>query len=248
LIVIGDIIIDEYIFGETTRISPEAPVPVVNVTRREERPGGAANVSQNLKFLGVKHTLIGSTPLKKTRIICQGQQLLRIDQNDTAEPIESCPDDNIIFSDYGKGSLKNVQQFISQSTGFTFVDPKGSFEKYAGCTLLKPNLQEFREVTQGDIVDEANYIRKELNIRAICVTMGKDGMILIDDEITHWQSVTHEVYDVTGAGDTVIAVMAAAITEGKTFKEAAGLANMAAGIVVQRLGTSTVTRDEIDFH
>ncbi len=248
MIVIGDIIVDEYLFGETTRISPEAPVPIVNVTKKEERPGGAANVSENLRSLGVKHSLIGSTPLKKTRVICQGQQLLRIDQNDIAEPIKDCPDDNIIFSDYGKGSLKNVQAFINQATGFTFVDPKGSFDKYSGCTFLKPNLLEFREVTQGDIVDEANYMRKELNINAICVTIGKEGMILISEEVTHFPAEAHDVYDVTGAGDTVIAVMAAAIAEGYSLKQSAGLANRAAGLVVQRLGTSTVTRDEIDFH
>lgn len=297
VLVVGDIILDQYIYGETSRISPEAPVPVVRVKNMEERPGGAANVAINISSLGVNTQLLGITgqdqaasrleeilgekgvachfvhhdgfpTITKQRVLSQHQQLLRLDyEEESSKPetggliqqylalLESV--DVVVLSDYAKGSLTKVQTLIKHANDknvTVLVDPKSSdFSCYSNASLITPNLKEL-EVVVGDcktseiLISKAEELRNKLKLAAILVTRGEKGMTLLREKHKplNLKAVTHEVYDVTGAGDTVIAALAAAIASGCELEEATFLANTAAGLVVEKLGAATVSADELN--
>ena len=295
ILVVGDVMLDRYWFGEVSRISPEAPVPVVKVERTEERPGGAANVARNCAALGARVTLLSvvgadeaghalarllndsgiecslhedaklSTTVK-LRVIGRQQQLLRID-------FEHAPDhevlqakladfearlavcDVVILSDYGKGGLAHITEMIvlARAAGKpVLVDPKGEdYARYAGATLLTPNRSELREVVGGwkdetELARKANRLRDELHLEALLVTRSEEGMTLFSDGgVAHEPAVAREVYDVSGAGDTVIATLAVMLGSGLSLPQAMRQANLAAGIVVGKLGTATCSLQEL---
>jgi D-beta-D-heptose 7-phosphate kinase/D-beta-D-heptose 1-phosphate adenosyltransferase len=297
VLVVGDVMLDRYWHGATTRISPEAPVPVVNVKQIEERPGGAANVALNIAALGAKSKIIGLVgndeaaqviteslrsarvmtefvtvsgvpTITKLRVLSRHQQLIRLDfeesffEVDSTEMISHMHDalnascNVVILSDYNKGSLADVQNMIQTAKKLgakVLVDPKGvDFEKYRGATLLTPNLSEFEQVVgkcknDQELFDRAKKLIKDLQLEALLVTRSENGMTLIREnaEPFHLPTQAQEVYDVTGAGDTVIAVLAASIAAGSRFEDACALANVAAGVVVGKIGTSTVSTIEL---
>ena len=295
VLVVGDVMLDRYWYGSTTRISPEAPVPVVKVTRTEDRPGGAANVALNIAALGAPVQLIGVTgddeaadaltdqlhsvgvqthfqriqgqpTIVKLRAMSRQQQLLRMDfedsfNTDTAAllaEVELVLDSVkvMILSDYGKGTLLNHQallQAAKQRGVAVLADPKGTdFSIYRGATLLTPNLAEFEAVV-GHCSDEAQLMQRgtamlqELELDALLITRGEQGMTLLRNNLPalHLPARAREVFDVTGAGDTVISTMAAAIAAGESLPQAMTLANLAAGIVVGKLGTATISAPEL---
>jgi len=295
ILVVGDVMLDRYWFGEVSRISPEAPVPVVKVQRTEERPGGAANVARNCAALGAKVSLLSvvgadeagqslarlmagegietslhedaelSTTIK-LRVVGRQQQLLRIDfENSPAHEVlrakladfeRLLPDcDAVILSDYGKGGLTHIGEMIrlARATGKpVLVDPKGEdFVRYAGATLLTPNRAELREVvgrwaSEADLQAKATRLREELDIEALLVTRSEEGMTLFQGgQALHEPAQAREVYDVSGAGDTVIATMAVMLASGADLHAAMRLANRTAGIVVGKLGTAVAQIDEL---
>ncbi|MGH8248317.1 MAG: bifunctional D-glycero-beta-D-manno-heptose-7-phosphate kinase/D-glycero-beta-D-manno-heptose 1-phosphate adenylyltransferase HldE [Gammaproteobacteria bacterium] len=297
VLVVGDVILDRYVFGVTTRISPEAPVPVVRVQSTEERPGGAANVALNIRALGIKPQLAGMTgddeaadslirrlqaagvecsflrqrgfpTVTKLRVISQQQQLLRLDYEAESAP-EACDAlygrfsellpaaGCVILSDYAKGSLKQVGDLIHAARARSvpvLVDPKADdFSRYRGATLLTPNLREF-EVAAGscsnedEIVAKAGEMCRSLALEAIVITRGDRGMTLVTAEggASHLAARAREVFDVTGAGDTVIATLAAALVSGYDLETALHFANAAAGLVVGKLGTASITAKELN--
>lgn len=299
LLVVGDVMLDTYWQGIVKRISPEAPVQIVNIQSQDFKAGGASNVALNAQKLGVQTTLIGVigndipgeqlksllsiqgvncclTPIEgyktinKLRILSQNQQLIRLDFEDLLFEIDDkqlIDDvelhlqnvDGIILSDYAKGSLKSPQQIISKAkefNKFVIVDPKGiDFERYKGASLITPNFTEFQLVvgdcyTEKDIVDKGTLICDKLNLQAILITRGEYGMTLIekDEEPLHLPTEALEVYDVTGAGDTVIATLGACLASGLKLRDAVKLSNFAAGIVVGKVGTATVTKDDLLFN
>ena len=290
VLVAGDVMLDRYWFGDVSRISPEAPVPVVLVKRTDERPGGAANVARNITALGgganllavvgqdeaasslarllegdgVQASLHRDAELSTTvklRVIGQQQQLLRIDfeRLPSRAALEAKQDeyerlvaeaDAVVLSDYGKGGLAQVQRMIQAARRLgkpVLVDPKGSeYERYRGATLLTPNRSEFREVAgrwidEGDLERRAQRLRQELDLEALIVTRSEEGMSLFTaQESWHEHTRAREVYDVSGAGDTVIATLALMIATGADLHAAMRVANHAAGIVVGKLGTAVV--------
>jgi D-beta-D-heptose 7-phosphate kinase/D-beta-D-heptose 1-phosphate adenosyltransferase len=295
VVVAGDVMLDQYLFGATSRISPEAPVPVVHVQQTDDRPGGAANVAVNLASLGVKTRLIGAVgddgaantlerllqahgidcdfarvsdrpTITKTRVQSRGQQLIRLDQENAAELRDSKLVDAVgeaaagagavILSDYGKGALTDVSKMIElcrEANVPVLVDPKGrDFEKYRGATLLTPNQGEFEAVaghcsSDAELASRGWEMVEELGLTALLVTRSEKGMMLLEtgSEPVFLSTQAREVYDVTGAGDTVIATLAGALASGQTFAAAAALANIAAGLVVRKIGVATVTPGEI---
>lgn len=295
VLVVGDVMLDRYWFGEVSRISPEAPVPVVHVNRTEERPGGAANVARNVTALGGKATLLSvvgddeagralSTLLErdgvktqfhvdaelnttvKLRVIGRQQQLVRIDFETppSREVLEgklgefgSLVDaaDAVILSDYGKGGLTHVAKMIATAKSHgkpILVDPKGDdYSKYQGATLITPNRSEFREVagrwkSDAELEQKAEMWRKQLALDALMVTRSEEGMSLFTAEgARHEPTRAQEVFDVSGAGDTVIATLGLMMAAGATLIEAMHAANMAAGVVVGKQGTATVSREEL---
>ena len=295
VLVVGDVMLDRYWFGNVDRISPEAPVPVVHVQRTEERPGGAANVARNVAALGGQATLLsvvgdddaGRSLAKllekervktlfhkdaqlpttvKLRVIGRQQQLMRIDfetppsrevLEDKLGDFESLVDsiDVVILSDYGKGGLTHVAKMIDAAKRHgkpVLVDPKGDdYSKYAGATLLTPNRSEFREVVgrwkdESELAAKAAQLREKLQLNALLVTRSEEGMSLFTSgSATHEPTQAREVYDVSGAGDTVIATLGLMLAAGVSMADAMRIANRAAGIVVGKLGTATVTRDEL---
>ncbi|CAH2787301.1 MAG: D-glycero-beta-D-manno-heptose 1-phosphate adenylyltransferase (EC / D-glycero-beta-D-manno-heptose-7-phosphate kinase (EC [uncultured Paraburkholderia sp.] len=295
VLVVGDVMLDRYWFGDANRISPEAPVPVVHVQRQEDRLGGAANVACNAVALGAKVGLLcvighdepgerivqllgesGVAPhlerdpdlltTIKLRVLSRQQQLLRVDfENTPAHEVllaglarfdELLPShDVILMSDYAKGGLTHVTQMISRAHAAgkpVLVDPKGDdWERYRGATLTTPNRAELREVvgqwkSEDDLIARVTKLRAKLEFKALLLTRSEEGMTLFSDEgILHASAVAREVYDVSGAGDAVIATLAAMLGAGLTLVEAVGLANRAAGIVVGKLGTATVDYDEL---
>lgn len=297
VLVVGDIILDQYIYGETHRLSPEAPVPIVRVTETEERAGGAANVAVNVSSLDVSVQLLGITgkdessarlekiliekgvechfiyqddfpTITKQRVLSRHQQLIRLDYEKEANSIDTEPliekyleliesVDVIILSDYAKGSLDKVQILIkhAREKGVTvLVDPKSAdFKYYSQANIITPNFKEFEAIV-GDcpskqiLVEKGSQLCKSLQLDALLVTRGEKGMTLLRENQAplHLKAETHEVFDVTGAGDTVIAVLAAAIACDSTFEDATALANTAAGLVVEKLGAATVTIDELN--
>ena len=295
VLVVGDVMLDRYWFGNVERISPEAPVPIVHVQRTEERPGGAANVARNVAALGGQATLLsvvgddeaGRSLLAllekehvktifhqdaklpttvKLRVIGRQQQLMRIDfetppsievLEDKLDDFESLVDsvDVVILSDYGKGSLTHVTKMIDAAKRHgkrVLIDPKGDdFSKYRGATMLTPNRGEFREVAgrwanETELAKKAAAVRDQYNFEALLVTRSEEGMSLFtQDEAVHEPTQAREVYDVSGAGDTVIATIGLMLAAGTTMTDAMRIANRAAGVVVGKLGTATVTQQEL---
>jgi rfaE bifunctional protein kinase chain/domain len=303
ILVIGDVMLDRYWWGSVNRISPEAPVPVVQLESESLVVGGAANVAANIKGLGAEVFLVGligedeegillSNELKskkigceflvktpsirttvKTRLIAHSQQVVRIDQESkkiltSAEEaalwknIEKLLDKTqiIVVSDYGKGVISEnvVMRLITSAAErelFVLVDPKGKYyDKYKGATLLTPNRFETAEVcqledTEQETIENAGHkMLSNLSLEGLLITQGEAGMTLFekDKQVFHIPVAARKVYDVTGAGDTVIACMAAAIGSGKSFREAANFANQAAGLVVEQVGTTAITLEMLE--
>lgn len=294
LLVVGDVMLDRYWFGEVNRISPEAPVPVVKVERVEERLGGAANVARNAASLGAVTALLsvvgndeaGRTlgrlledgqidaalhvdhdidTIVKLRVIGRQQQLLRIDF-ETAPSHEILQAkledferrvvdaDVVILSDYGKGGLIHIAEMIRIARAHdkpVLVDPKGDeWGKYAGATVITPNRSELKQVvgswkSDDELAAKARKLRGDLGLEALLVTRSEEGMTLFADETYHQPALAREVFDVSGAGDTVIATLAVMIAAGAEWAEAIRVANIAAGIVVGKLGTAVVARQEL---
>ena len=295
VLVVGDVMLDRYWFGDVERISPEAPVPVVLVRKVEERPGGAANVARNIDALGGQATLLSvigddeagaaleralresgvraslhrdaslSTTVK-LRVIGQQQQLLRVDFERAPghevlaaklDEFERLVDeaDAIVLSDYGKGGLAHVTRMIEAGRAHgkpVLVDPKGSeYARYRGATLLTPNRGEFREVAgrwtdEADLARRAQKLRVDLGLEALIVTRSEDGMSLFTaGGSRHEPTRAREVFDVSGAGDTVIAALSLMVAAGADLAAAMRVANHAAGIVVGKLGTAVVHREEL---
>ena len=296
VLVVGDLMLDRYWHGDTSRISPEAPVPVVRVGEIEERAGGAGNVALNIAALGGKGAVLGLTgydeaadalarillqhdvechferlegqaTVTKLRVLSRHQQLIRIDFEDGFPGYDglglhqrfchTLPDcDVVVMSDYRKGALRGAPAMIAaaRSAGKpVLVDPKGSdFSCYRGATLITPNMSEFEAVV-GHCADEAQLLQKgellrqDLELEALLITRSEKGMTLLrrDAEPVHIPTRAREVFDVTGAGDTVVSTLAAALATGQDLLQATMLANLAAGVVVGKLGTATVTVPEI---
>ncbi len=295
IMVIGDVMLDRYWFGDTGRISPEAPVPVVNIQHTDHRPGGAANVALNIGALGCHTILLGitgqdeaATILKeqltsaeikhdffenqqadtiiKLRVISRQQQLLRLDfennfqlnhQDFLLEKYKKYLSQVqlVILSDYKKGTLSNPQAFITlakEANVPILVDPKGTdFSIYQYADIITPNLKEFEAIvgacrTEKDIIDKGRELLTKCKIKSLLVTRGEDGMTLIQqDETHHLPAYAREVFDVTGAGDTVIGALGAAIASGVELLSATALANLAASITVSKLGAATVSAPEL---
>ena len=284
ILIVGDIMLDRYWFGEVNRISPEAPVPVVLIEKNEERLGGAANVARNVAALDTPCSLLGivgqdeagrrvetllnasgivpflhsaetvSTTVK-LRVMGRQQQLLRLDFELQQYRTLLTSHDIVVLSDYGKGALENVSAMIADArkAGKTvLIDPKGDdFSKYEGATILTPNKTELRQIIGGwkdeaDLTAKAQKLRVSLKLDYLLLTRSEEGMSLYgQDEVLHIPTVAREVFDVSGAGDTVIATLATMLGHGKTVGEAVQIANRAAGIVVGKLGTATVSIDEL---
>jgi D-glycero-beta-D-manno-heptose-7-phosphate kinase len=295
VLVVGDPMLDRYWYGAVDRISPEAPVPVVKVSREEERIGAAANVAYNIATLGARASFLGvvgedepgrrleallretgiATHLKrdpglrttvKLRVIGRHQQLLRMDfENEPdhealASQTEAFDQlvpqhDAVLFSDYGKGGLAHITSMIraaKTARKAVLVDPKGSdYERYAGATVITPNRLELQQVVgswrnDDELREKAQKLRESLALGALLVTLGEDGMTLFDAQgQAHVQAQAREVFDVTGAGDTVIATLAALMAAGMSAREAMPHANKAGGIVVGKFGTATVSYEEL---
>jgi len=295
VLVVGDVMLDRYWFGEVSRISPEAPVPVVLIGREEQRLGGAANVAWNCKALGAQTrllTVVGRdepgeqlTKLlkkegieaslhrdakldttQKLRVIGRKQQLLRIDfekppsREVLAAKLEefksALPEcDVVILSDYGKGGLTHITEMIRaarKAAKRVLADPKGDdYSRYKGASIITPNLAELREVVgrwenEKDLKSRATALREKLGLEALLLTRGEDGMTLFTkSKTTSIAAQAREVFDVTGAGDTVIATLAVTLGAGAGLEAAMRLANRAAGIVVGKLGTATASREEL---
>lgn len=295
VLVVGDVMLDRYLFGEVSRISPEAPVPIVKVVRQEERPGGAANVARNAAALGAQVSLLSVIGVdevgerlreliakeginaslwqdkslattRKVRVIGRQQQLLRIDFEQTPSQeilmkklgvyrklLNEC--NVVILSDYGKGGLTHIVRMIELAHRYgkrILVDPKGDdYSRYKGANVLTPNRSELRNVvgqwsSEADLEKRAQERRLELGLDALLVTRSEEGMTLFDDDGAHHEPAkAREVYDVSGAGDTVIATLAVMVAAGKDLRDAVQIANHAAGIVVGKLGTAVASPDEL---
>lgn len=295
VLVVGDVMLDRYWFGEVERISPEAPVPVVRVVKREDRLGGAANVARNIVALGAKATLVGlvgqdeaaqrmhellteagieahliadmahPTTLKM-RVLGKQQQLLRIDFEEKPTPslLKSLSDqiekllavhDVVVLSDYAKGALSQVEVLIelARKKGLPIlVDPKGTdYQRYRGATLVTPNRSEMQQAvgvwsSEQALNERAQALRQELSLEALLVTRSEQGMTLFTEQgREHVDAQAHEVFDVSGAGDTVLATLAVMRAAGVDWPSAMRWANRAGGIVVGKLGTSVVTAGEL---
>ncbi len=304
ILVIGDLMLDEYVWGTVRRISPEAPVPVVAVTRETKSPGGAANVALNIAGLGARVEVAGvvgdddpgreiarilrkqrigtgglirdgrrPTTLK-TRVIAHSQQVVRVDREDREPPgdgerdalravvlerIRECQ--GVVLSDYRKGTLSRdlVEAVIRAANDrgiFVAVDPKQlDFAFYRGCTLITPNRSEAEAALGGkelrgdlEIGEGGKAILRRCRARAVLITRGEEGMTLVERgrrAVFHIPAVARQVYDVTGAGDTVIGTLAVAIGSGATVREAALLANLSAGVVVGEVGTARITAEKL---
>ncbi|MCP1660724.1 D-glycero-beta-D-manno-heptose-7-phosphate kinase [Neisseria perflava] len=295
VLVVGDVMLDRYWFGDVARISPEAPVPVAKISQIDQRAGGAANVARNIASLGGKAGLLSVTgkdeaadaldklmaqdgvaaylmrdaeiaTTVKLRVVARNQQLIRLDfeelpHYEVLEQVKAqyraiLPDyDVVIFSDYGKGGLTHIADMIDwakHAGKAVLVDPKGSdYEKYAGATLITPNRAELKEVigswkSETELADKAQSLRRHLDLHAILLTRSEEGMTLFGDgEPLHQPTRAQEVYDVSGAGDTVIACMGLGLAVGFAPSEAMHLANTAAGVVVAKVGTAVCSFEEL---
>mgnify|MGYP001306229554 CR=1 FL=1 len=296
ILVIGDIMLDKYSHGSVTRMSPEAPVPIVDIKKIVYKPGGASNVAKNLSALGMKVTLLGITgddselkelvkvlrhtdikfdPVKdisirttlKSRVIGNDQHLMRLDHEDKnkskmhsnllkklAKYIKDT--DLIVLSDYDKGVIKPIAEKVinlaNDNNIKVLVDPKGEdFSIYKNSFLVKPNELEFSVITgqaksRNQMIAKGKKLKKELNLDALLLTLGKNGMLLFEkNSVISFPTSQKEVYDVTGAGDTVISVLAASLSSNKTLKKSCELANIAAGLSIQHLGTVSISKSNI---
>ena len=294
-LIVGDVMLDRYWFGSVDRISPEAPVPVLAVTKKESRAGGAANVANNIAALGAKAQLLSVVgdddtarelealvknfgaevyfnkdhsirTTEKLRMIAQNQQLLRADfeKKPADKVLAQCLDnyrhklaeaDVVILSDYGKGGLEHASEMIKLAKAANtpvVVDPKGSdFSRYRGASLITPNTKEFTAIV-GDVEQDSMFEEKafalqdELDLDALLITRSEQGMSLfVDGEHVHSTAKAREVFDVSGAGDTVIATIALGLVSEMNFAESLAFANAAAGVVVGKVGTATATVAEI---
>lgn len=295
VLVVGDVMLDRYWYGAVDRISPEAPVPVVRITREEERCGGAANVAFNAASLGAQASLltvvgddeasrklesiVAQTGIRthfgrdadlqttvKLRVIGRQQQLIRLDFENTpktevlATQTETfahlLPDhDAVLFSDYCKGGLAHVSDMIARARSAgkpVLIDPKGAdYSRYRGATVITPNRAELQQVvghwgSEAELRTKAHALRADLQLDAVLLTRSEEGMTLFDaaGEL-HVSAQAREVFDVTGAGDTVIATMAALVGAGMTLRDAVPHANRAGGIVVGKFGTAAVSFEEL---
>lgn len=299
ILIVGDVMLDRYWYGPVSRISPEAPVPVVKVDQVEDRPGGAGNVALNVASLGASVHLLGiigddgagkalesklnaagvstglhvnrqSPTITKLRVLSRHQQLIRCDFEedwthavsddsflaDYLRALENC--DLVILSDYAKGTLSQPAKFIelAKKAGKTvLVDPKSlDFSDYHGADMVTPNLKEFESIVghcadEKTIVERATHLAKKHSIATILVTRGEYGMSLVDAQGVemHIPTRAREVFDVTGAGDTVIATLAVCLAQGMSNLDAMQCANAAAGIVVGRMGAASVSLPELNF-
>jgi D-beta-D-heptose 7-phosphate kinase/D-beta-D-heptose 1-phosphate adenosyltransferase len=295
VLVAGDVMLDRYWSGPTRRISPEAPVPVVQIERIEGRAGGAANVAMGVRALGAGATLLATAGADeagrelaslvqaqgiraalalreaarttiKLRVLSQHQQMIRLDFEDDpyeapalapAELLAAAPGARaVVLSDYGKGALRDAAALIeaARAAGHpVFVDPKrADLAAYRGATVITPNRGEFERAvgacrSEAQMVERGQALMVECDWQALLITRGEEGMTLLerDRPALHIAAQAREVYDVTGAGDTVIAVLATAAAAGLPLADAARLSNVAAGIVVGKLGTATVSAAEI---
>ncbi len=291
VLVAGDVMLDRYWFGDVQRISPEAPVPVVQVVRSDDRLGGAANVARNIASLGSGAGLLGIVgdddagrrvhallaeagisdfvadnsdlpTIVKLRVLGRQQQLLRIDFDPA--PLRSLPAvcdvalrgcQVLVLSDYAKGTLQDAAALIAaaRERGLpVLVDPKGEdYHRYAGATLITPNRAELRQVVgrwrdEAELCNRAQSLRTSLQLAALLLTRSEEGMSLFDaGGVRHFAAQAREVFDVSGAGDTVIAVIAALLASGVELGHAVSVANRAAGMAVSKLGTATISFDEL---
>jgi rfaE bifunctional protein kinase chain/domain len=296
ILVVGDVMLDRYWFGDVSRISPEAPVPVVLFRDEELKPGGAANVASNCAALGAKTRILSVTgddadgiaigdilrregvqvsfhadksirTTQKLRVIGGHQhQLLRIDFEtypsrqvlaaklvDFESALPSC--NTVILSDYGKGGLAHIARMIARARAAgkrVLAGPKGEdYSRYRGAHLITPNYDELRQTvgawkSDADLARRAQKLRRQLALEGLLLTRGEEGMTLFREEgVLHVKAEKHEVYDVTGAGDTVIAALATMLASGVALEQAVRIANRAAGIKVTRFGTAAVTKAEL---
>ncbi|MES2879335.1 MAG: D-glycero-beta-D-manno-heptose-7-phosphate kinase [Pseudomonadota bacterium] len=295
VLVVGDVMLDRYWYGAVDRISPEAPVPIVRITREEERNGGAANVAYNVVTLGAQSSLltvvgedeashklealVAGTGIRtyfgrdadlkttvKLRVIGRQQQLLRLDfentpktevlASQTATFAQLLPQhDAVLFSDYGKGGLAHVSDMIQRARAAgkpILIDPKGTdYSRYKNASIITPNRAELQQVIgfwgdESDLQTKAQNLRQQLGLDAVLLTRSEEGMTLFDAQGQLSVSAqAREVFDVTGAGDTVIATMAALVGAGMSMRDALPLANRAGGLVVGKFGTATVSYEEL---
>ena len=300
ILIVGDVMLDKYYFGKVERISPEAPVPIVNIVTEESRLGGASNVANNISSLGGQATLCGAVgydffgkeiermahrkgirtefikteqpTITKARVIGGRQQIVRLDYEQRLEVPEKTKEDfkvhleelirenpTLVISDYGKGMISDeictfLISIAKQHGTHVIVDPKGqNWAKYAGADLITPNVKELGDIIGHPISNEdtgieasAKEIIRKYGLKAWLVTRSEKGMSLISgQETVHIPTHSQEVFDVSGAGDTVVATLALALTAGKDIKESIRIANIAAGIVVQKIGTATLTAEEL---
>lgn len=295
VLVAGDVMLDRYLFGDTNRISPEAPVSVVQIDKISDRLGGAANVAHNIVALGSMAVLLGvigkdesgkclidllksggvedylevdeqAPTIVKLRVIARQQQLIRLDfekrpgEKSLAHKLTRYENlvanaDVVVLSDYGKGALSQVALMIEQAKAhgkMILVDPKGNdYEKYRGATILTPNQSELRQivgrwVNEEDLTYKAQELRQHLNLEALLLTRSEEGMSLYSAEgVSHIKTQAREIFDVSGAGDTVIATLAVALAAKWPIQKAMELANRAGGVVVSKLGTAIVNLEEL---
>lgn len=304
ILVVGDLMLDEYVWGTVRRISPEAPVPVVAVTRETRSPGGAANVALNIAGLGAQVEVAGMVgedapgrelarilrkqgigvaglvrdgrrpTAVKTRVIAHSQQVVRVDREERVSPgdgpgkalraavrgrMKGCA--GVVLSDYRKGVLTRelVEEVVSRARDrgiFVAVDPKQTdFTYYRGCTLITPNRSEAEAALGGrelpgdlEIGEGGKALLRRCGAKAVLITRGEEGMTLVERgsrAVFHIPAIARQVYDVTGAGDTVIGTLAAAIGSGASMREAARMANVAAGVVVGEVGTARITAEKL---
>ena len=297
ILVVGDIMLDKYSHGTVSRVSPEAPVPIVDIKKIIYKPGGASNVAQNLSALGMNVTLLGITgddselkelikilrltnikfdPVKdlsirttlKSRIIGNDQQLMRLDHEDRNKSTMHSVlykkvikyaknSDLIIISDYDKGSVKPIAaeiiSFANKNNIKVIIDPKGTdYSIYENAYMVKPNELEFSMImgkinNKKDMIAKGKKLKKDLHLDALLLTLGKNGMVLFSKgSVLTFPTSQKDVYDVTGAGDTVISVLAAALASNKTLKKSCELANIAAGLSIQHLGTVSISKSDIN--
>jgi len=299
ILIVGDVMLDQYWFGSTSRISPEAPVPVVNVNHMNERPGGAANVALGVKALSANPRLLGvvgmdsmakrleemlveaavsyhllplkgSNTITKLRVLCRNQQMIRLDSEQPFVPASNpvfneklretfltalATTEVVVLSDYGKGILTDAAWFITESRKKNIpviIDPKSlDFSIYSGASIVTPNMREFEAIvgpcdSEEMIILKARELLTRFNIETLIVTRSEHGLSIVTKETAvHVPAMAREVHDVTGAGDTVVAVLACALASQIPLVQAATLSNIAAGLAVEKLGAATVSASEI---
>ncbi|MBT5702370.1 MAG: D-glycero-beta-D-manno-heptose-7-phosphate kinase, partial [Gammaproteobacteria bacterium] len=293
ILTVGDAMLDRYWHGDTNRVSAEAPIPVIEITGIEDRPGGAANVALNVATLGAKSSLIAATgqdemsdilesklsssgigchfikvegmsTITKVRLVSQSQQMIRadfealfdVDAGQVVKGMDLVADyDSLVLSDYDKGLFSDPASIIENARKKgkpVLVDPKFKpFSAYKGATVIKPNTLELKNAvgdwnSEAEMLEKCRVLMAGMGCEAMLVTRASEGMTLIEQhEESHFPARTREVYDTSGAGDTVIAVLAASLASGQTLRDSVALANVAAGIVVSHFGVTSVSGPEL---